>query len=132
MESLMENIDKKQELDLTDLASSNALSIEDIDNLKKLTDTKMIQIASGDITDHIRFDEITHNTLGKKSGTYYRDIIFALIGVRLPEQEAERDWQEILKHKYLISEALKRNVGIHVSALDYYTNIKKKVRNPKI
>jgi diguanylate cyclase (GGDEF)-like protein len=56
----------------------------------------------------------------------------ALIQIRLPEDEAKRDWKEVLKHKYLLSEKLGRNVGIHVATLDYYTNIKKKVTNPKI
>jgi diguanylate cyclase (GGDEF)-like protein len=123
--------DKSEEMDLAELSRSN-FSVSDIDNLRKLTDTKVIEIASGDIVEHIRFDEVSLSTLGKTPGTYYRDIVFALIGVRLPEAEAKRDWQEILKHKYIVSEALKRNVGIHVAALDYYTNIKKKVINPKI
>jgi GGDEF domain-containing protein len=52
--------------------------------------------------------------------------------IRLPEEEAKRDWREILKHKYILSEKLGRNVGIHVATLDYYTNIKKRVTNPKI
>ena len=108
------------------------LSIDDIDNLKKLTDTKWIEIASGDIESHIEHDENNLNTIGKKPGTYYRDIIFALLQIRLPEDEATRDWKEMLKHKFLMSEKLGRNVGIHVAALDYYTNIKRKIINPKI
>jgi len=108
------------------------ISTDDIDNLKKLTQTRLIEIASGDIVDHIQFEELAHSLLGKKSGTYYRDIIFALIQIRLPEDEAERDWKEILRHKFLISKTLGRNVGIHVATLDYYTNIKKKLVNPKI
>jgi diguanylate cyclase (GGDEF)-like protein len=111
---------------------SNALNIEDLDNLKKLTDTRWIEIASGDVEAHIQNDESALEELGKKPGTYYRDIIFALIQIRLPEEEAQRDWREILKHKFLISEKLDRNVGIHVATLDYYTNIKRKIISPKI
>lgn len=123
-----ENID---ETGLDDLGENN-LNIEDIDNLKKLTDKKLISIVSGDIVEHIQDDEYLLDSIGKKPGTYYRDIIFALIQVRLPEEEAKRDWKEILKHKYLLSERLGRNVGIHVATLDYYTNIKKRMINPKI
>jgi diguanylate cyclase (GGDEF)-like protein len=108
------------------------ISTDDLDNLKKLTDTKLIEIASGDIVDHIQFGEIAHNTLGKQPGSFYRDIIFALIQIRLPEEDAKRDWKEILRHKYTMSETLGRNVGIHVATLDYYTNVKKMVTNPKI
>ena len=117
---------------LDDLQNAPNLQIEDIANLKKLTDRKLIEIASGDIIDHIQDDEYLLDSVGKKPGSYYRDLIFALIQIRLPEEEAKRDWKEILKHKYLLSEKLGRNVGIHVATLDYYTNVKKKIVSPKI
>jgi len=111
---------------------NTSLNIEDISNLKKLTDEKFIEIASGDIEEHIQSDEHLLETIGKKPGTYYRDLIFAIIQIRLPEEEAQKDWREILTHKYTMSEKLDRNVGIHVATLDYFTNIKKKLANPKI
>jgi diguanylate cyclase (GGDEF)-like protein len=131
MERIMDNIFNSDEANLGDLEDSN-LNLEDIDNLKKLTTRKLIEIVSGDLVEHIKDDEILLDTIGKKPGTYYRDLIFALIQIRLPEDEAKRDWKEILNHKYLISEKLGRNVGIHVATLDYYTNIKKRIINPKI
>jgi len=127
----MDNPNLNEEAHLSELEDSN-LNIEDIDNLKKLTDHKVIEIASGDIVDHIQDDEYLLDSIGKKPGSYYRDLIFALIQIRLPEDEAKRDWKEILKHKYILSEKLGRNVGIHIAVLDYYTNIKKKMTNPKI
>lgn len=126
----MENI--KREDPHSNDETNSALNFEDIDNLKKLTDTRWIEKASGDVEAHIQNDESTLEQLGKKPGTYYRDIIFALIQIRLPEEEAQRDWREILKHKFLVSEKLGRNVGIHVATLDYYTNIKRKIVNPTI
>ena len=127
----MENPNLNEETHLSELEDTN-LNIEDIDNLKKLTDHKVIEIVSGDIVDHIQDDEYLLDSIGKKPGSYYRDLIFALIQIRLPEDEAKRDWKEILKHKYILSEKLGRNVGIHIAVLDYYTNIKKKMTNPKI
>jgi diguanylate cyclase (GGDEF)-like protein len=114
------------------LQGEQQLNIEDIDNLKKLTDSKVIAIASGDIVDHIQDDEYLLDSIGKKPGTYYRDLIFALIQIRLPEEEARHDWKAILKHKYILSERLGRNVGIHVATLDYFTNVKKQIAFPKI
>jgi len=125
----MENSERRA---VSEPGSGGLLNIEDLDNLKKLTDMRWIEIASGDVETHIQDDESALDTIGKKPGTYYRDIIFALIQIRLPEEEAQRDWKEILKHKFLISEKLGRNVGIHVATLDYYTNIKRKIINPKI
>lgn len=126
-----------QEVNLDDLEreleDTSTLNLEDITTLKRLTETKVIEREGGDIiVDHIQDDETVLSTLAKRPGSYYRDIIFALIQIRLPEEEAERDWREILKHKYLLSEKLGRNVGIHVATLDYYTNIKKKITHPKI
>jgi diguanylate cyclase (GGDEF)-like protein len=120
------------EVPLGELQNESQLNIEDIDNLKKLTDRKVIEIASGDIVDHIQDDEYLLDSIGKKPGTYYRDIIFALIQIRLPEEEAKHDWKEILKHKYILSERLGRNVGVHVATLDYFSNIKKQLAFPKI
>ena len=127
----MENPNINEEANLDELEDLN-LNIEDIDNLKNLTARRVIEIVSGDIVDHIQDDEYLLDSIGKKPGTYYRDLILALIQIRLREDEAKRDWKEVLKHKYLLSEKLGRNVGIHVATLDYYTNIKKKVTNPKI
>ncbi len=118
----------KQE-ELEDTAKVN---IEDIDNLKELTDSKVIEIASGDVIDHILNHETVLPLIGKTPGAYYRDIIFALVHIRLPEEEAKRDWNSILNHKYTMSEALGRNVGVHVATLDYYTNVKRKKFTPKI
>ena len=104
----------------------------DIDNLQELTKTKVIEYESGDFESHVNSEHFTNNLIGKKNGTYYRDIIFAIVQIRLPENGAEMDWGEILKHKLIISQKLNRNVGIHVATLDYYINIKKRVFNPKI
>ncbi|MBN1760093.1 MAG: diguanylate cyclase [Chitinispirillaceae bacterium] len=122
---------ESDEAQLNDLEDTN-LNISDIDNLKRLTNRRFIERVSGDIVEHIQDDEFQLESIGKKPGTYYRDLIFAIIQIRLPEEEAKRDWRDILKHKYLLSEKLGRNVGIHVATLDYYTNIKKRFTNPKI
>jgi len=116
----------RSELDTT------ALKIDDIRNLKELTDSQVIERAGGDLESHINRDERLLETLGKRPGTYYRDIVFALVQIRLPENEARKDWKNILNHKYTVSEKLGRNVGVRVAALDYYTNIKRAIINPKI
>ncbi len=130
--SLQSEIKKsKKSIDSEDFEPPS-VSKDEINNLKKLLTTKEIEIASGDLASHVQSDEITKDLIGKKTGTYYHDIIFALVQIRLPEEEAERDWDEILKHKQKIGKRLKRNVGIHVATLDYYINIKRRVFNPTI
>ncbi len=121
----------RKKVDLDDFKPPNVSRYE-IDNLKRFTNSKEIEIASGDLASHVEDDESTKNLIGKKSGTYYHDIIFAIAQIRLPEEEASRDWNEILKHKQDVCKKLNRNVGIHVATLDYYINIKRRVFNPKI
>ncbi len=129
----LDNLDNIQIQKSTgEIEDTSAVSIEDIDNLKELTEKRVIELASGDLVARIEDDATALKGLGKKEGAYYRDVIFALVHIRLLEEEARRDWNEILKHKYLLSQKLGRNVGIHVATLDYYTNIKRKDFTPKI
>ncbi len=63
---------------------------------------------------------------------FYSGLLQALMNLRFPETEAKLHWKEIVKHKWYMSEHLKRNVGIRVAALDYFHNIKGLVKQPKI
>jgi diguanylate cyclase (GGDEF)-like protein len=128
-------MDINENMDLKELKEFEETRIdrEDLDRLRFLTDKRAIERASGDLIEvHIQDEEGRLALEGKMPGTYYQDLIFALIQIRLPEEEAKRDWKEIINHKYFLSEKLGRNVGIHVASLDYYTNIKRKVDNPTI
>jgi len=120
---------KKKDAVLKELLEA-PVSIDEIDSLKDLTETQEIEIASGDLAAHVH--RYGNKKKKKKEDSYYHDIIFALIQIRLPEEVAKKDWHEILQHKYMMSEKLGRNLGIHVASLDYYTNIKRYVRHPKI
>ncbi|MCD6423781.1 MAG: GGDEF domain-containing protein [Elusimicrobia bacterium] len=55
---------------------------------------------------------------------FYFHILKYLTGFEFEENEARDLWYKILRHKYLISEKLGRNVGFRVAALDYFMNIK--------
>lgn len=122
---------KKQQEVLKDMVEAPVSRVE-IDKLKQLTDSAEIKIAGGDLEAHVKDYENDPSRQGKDTGYYYRNLIFALIQIRMAEDDAKRDWEEILRHKYTVSEQLGRNIGIHVAALDYYTNIKRSLNNPKI
>ena len=68
----------------------------------------------------------------KKGDVFYSELIHALMNIKLPEEEAKNRWKEIVKHKWYMSEQLKRNVGIRVAALDYFLNLKGLIKTPKI
>lgn len=54
---------------------------------------------------------------------YFSDLLYSVTHQYFPSEVAEGLWTEVLRHKYGISAALGRNVGIAVAALDYLSNI---------
>lgn len=107
-----------------------------IDEIRRLVHPDVIELEGGDkkvasVEERVQAQEKLLQERRKRPHSFYRDLIFTLIGVRLDEQKARTDWKYILDHKYLMSEKLSRNVGIRVAALDFYTNIKRGLhRNP--
>jgi len=93
---------------------------------------RVIDVIAGDETSTPEVKYIIEKVSEKKQSTFYSDIVHTLSSERFPESIAKQYWQEILNHKYLISEKLGRNVGIHVAALDYLENIKHIIETPKI
>ncbi len=59
----------------------------------------------------------------------YNDIILNLSGLQFDEEKAREKWNELLKHKYIMSMKLGRNVGIRVASVDYFYNISKELKN---
>lgn len=68
----------------------------------------------------------------EKEATLYSDLIYTLTHLEFQEKEAKRHWERILKHKVEMSHELRRNVGVRVAILDYFTNLHQKIENPKI
>lgn len=62
----------------------------------------------------------------------YADLLFAIIYKRFEPNEAKRLWEEILHHKYLISERLKRDIGMRVATLDYLLHFKRMLRDARM
>ncbi len=93
---------------------------------------RIIDVIAGDAPPTEEIQYIIDKISEEKRGTFYSDILYSLTSERFPEKEAKELWQEILRHKYVVSETLKRNIGVRVAALDYLENIKKIIQSPKI
>ncbi len=78
--------------------------------------------------DNPALKEKVQRLVEKRQTHLYHDLIYSLCQLDLPEVEAQKRWDEILKHKYWISEKLGRNVGIRVAALDYFYNVTQEVK----
>ncbi len=53
-----------------------------------------------------------------------RALLARAAGRRLSRHEASAAWPAVLKHKYLLSERLGRDVGLRVAAVDYFDNVR--------
>jgi diguanylate cyclase (GGDEF)-like protein len=95
-------------------------------------DEEIIGMASGDIVNRIGIMEKYNSVKNKYNSSFYGDLIYILTNIRLDEKRAREDWQNILKHKHIMSEKLGRNVGIRVATLDFFTNITRQITAPKI
>ena len=93
---------------------------------------ELIDIVAGDIKPTKEVQYLVDRVVKKKGISFYSDILFELTSERFPEEKAKILWQEILRHKYVISEKLVRNIGIRVATLDYLENIKKLIKAPLI
>jgi len=93
---------------------------------------ELIDIVAGDVKPAVEIQYLVDKAIKKKGGNFYSNILFELTSERFPEEKAKALWQEILHHKYVISEKLGRNIGIRVATLDYLENVKKLIKAPVI
>ncbi|MBN2351368.1 MAG: GGDEF domain-containing protein [Spirochaetales bacterium] len=70
--------------------------------------------------------------LRESGGDLYVNLLFYITHQVFENDKAKTLWEEILVHKKHLSRVLKRNVEISVATLDYLTNIKDEMRNPKL
>jgi len=71
-----------------------------------------------------------HELQERRGTAFYSDLLFALTHQYFPTEQAHKLWEEILKHKWWMSEKLGRNVGLQVAALDYLSNIQDILEDP--
>jgi len=105
--------------------------MDELDELEK-QGYELVDIIAGDVTPKKEIQYLVDKVVSDKRPNFYSDILFDLTSERFPEERAKILWQEILKHKYMMSEKLGRNIGIRVTTLDYLENIKKLIKAPLI
>ncbi len=62
----------------------------------------------------------------------YAALLLILTHLPFEESEARRHWEEILKHRRVLSQALQREAGLRVAALDYFVNLNRQLTSPRI
>jgi len=67
-----------------------------------------------------------------KKENFYSSILMSLTHETYNERDAEKLWSKIVEHMSFLESALNRKVGIAVATLDYLSNIKDILKEPKI
>jgi diguanylate cyclase (GGDEF)-like protein len=62
----------------------------------------------------------------------YSSLLFLLAHLSFTERRAIRHWKGVLAHRARIREALGRDPGLRVAMLDYFVNVSRELRNPKV
>jgi diguanylate cyclase (GGDEF)-like protein len=62
----------------------------------------------------------------------YSSILYILTHLSFSEPEAARHWQKILAHRDRLRGELRREPGLRVAILDYFVNVNRELKNPKV
>ena len=103
----------------------------DIINNKIFT-PRFISGIAGDRLQSTEEKELFETLLKESEGDLYVKVLFHLTNEVFDKDDASMIWKTILDHKKSLSRQLNRNVEITVATLDYLTNIKDEIIEPKI
>ena len=62
----------------------------------------------------------------------YSTILYILTHLTFSEAEAERHFKRIRSHRTRVKEKLGRDVGLRVAILDYFVNVSRELKSPKV
>ena len=68
----------------------------------------------------------------KDGDAVYSAILYILTHLSFSEAEAERHWRRIRRHREALRKDFHRDVGLRVALLDYFVNVSRELKNPKV
>jgi diguanylate cyclase (GGDEF)-like protein len=71
-------------------------------------------------------------TQRKDGQAVYSAILYILTHLSFSETEAARHWKRIRRHRDALRKDLHRDVGLRVALLDYFVNVSRDLKNPKV
>ena len=98
----------------------------------KLFTSEFISGIAGDTVLSNKDKKMYDKLLNEIGDDLYVKILFYITHQIFLKDDSKKLWEEILIHKYNLSKILNRNIEITVATLDYLTNIKCKIENPKL
>ncbi len=98
---------------------------------KKLINRKLLNIFTGEEEGAEKEKQKLKEIKKQLKENIYREILLVLTNQNIENPlEAKQIYNKILSHKKKLQKKLQRDVGLEISALDYYKNIIKKINNP--
>ena len=111
---------------MTILNKGNDNQLEDIVEL----DDRTLSLA--DIESIANDEKIRKHYENKYKDCLYSTILLSLTHESFQEDESKSLWNEIISHMRQLEDILGRSVGLSVASLDYLTNVKNALSEPKI
>jgi diguanylate cyclase (GGDEF)-like protein len=62
----------------------------------------------------------------------YSSLLYLLTHLDFTERQAARHWKRVLAHREAMRRGLGRDPGLRVAILDYFVNVSRELRNPKV
>jgi diguanylate cyclase (GGDEF)-like protein len=62
----------------------------------------------------------------------YSSLLYLLTHLNFTERQAARHWKKVVKHRDTLRAAIGRDPGLRVAILDYFSNVSREFRNPKM
>jgi diguanylate cyclase (GGDEF)-like protein len=62
----------------------------------------------------------------------YSSLLYLLTHLDFTERQASRHWKRVLDHREAMRRGLGRDPGLRVAILDYFVNVSRELRNPKV
>lgn len=92
----------------------------------------VIDIVARDVIPSTDARETVEDERRLRGQRFYSDLIYALTRIRFDESKANDLWNQLITHKWGMSERMGRNVGIRVAALDFFHNVMGDLRSMEI
>ncbi len=100
--------------------------------MSERTRQRMLALLKGDHPDPGRFLSRLRELRSLDEVQAFAEAIRLLVNLDLAEPEAETVLGEVLRHREAMSTALGRDPGLRVAAVDYLSNVDRRLVNPKI
>jgi diguanylate cyclase (GGDEF)-like protein len=62
----------------------------------------------------------------------FSSLVYVLAHLTFAEGQARRHWQRIVEHRAQLTASLGRDVGMRVAMLDYFVNVTRELKSPKV